>query len=132
MADKKHQLVNVDFPKETLEAIDSFIEQQLRQLEQSHKELHDVRLPKFRKLYLGIPAEATRNFPFPNAANTVVQVIGETVDTMVARVMGLVYATHPMWPFKSYVKTKEIAQRKEVEAKRQIIEDFMGQRRHRA
>lgn len=124
MADKL-QLVNVEFPKETLEEIEHHIEEQVRWLEQSHRELHDNKLPKWRRLYLGIPSEATRNFPFPNAANTIVQVIGETVDTMVARVMGLIFATHPLFPFKSYIKTQTNDERKEVEAKRRVIEDFM-------
>lgn len=122
---KKFQLVNVEFPSEVLGEIEQFIEQQIRWLEQSHKELHESKIPKWRKLYLGIPAEAVKNFPFPNAANTIVQVIGETVDTMVARVMGLVYATHPLWPFKAYQKGKDIKERKAIEDKRRILEDFM-------
>ena len=124
MADK-FQLTNVDFASEVLEAIARHIEDQLRWLEQSHKELHDSKIPRWRKLYLGIPAEATRNFPFPNAANTVVQVIGETVDTMVARVMGLIYATHPLWPFKSYAKSKASKAMKRAENNRRMLEDFM-------
>src|SRR6266404_1834292 len=124
MADK-FQLVDVDFGKDVEHDIEHYVEDQVRYLEQSHKELHDVKLPKWRQLYLGTPAEQTRNFPFPNAANTVVQVIGETVDTMTARVMGLIWATHPAWAFKSYAAAKSAKERKEIEAKRRTLEEFM-------
>ncbi len=121
----KGETVNIDFSTEVEEYIEHYICEQLKWLEQSHKELHDVKLPKWRKLYLGIPAEQSRNFPFPNAANTVVQVIGETVDTMTARVMGLIYATRPLWPFLNYVKGKTTKEKKRLEERRRIVEDFM-------
>lgn len=82
-------------------------------------------MPKWRKLYLGTPAEASRNFPFPNAANTIVQVVGSTTDTMVARVMGLIYATHPLWAFQNYAKAKEMDERKKNEDRRAALENFM-------
>jgi hypothetical protein len=121
----KLQTVNVKFSAEVETAIEHHIEDHLRWLKQAHRELHTDRLPKWRRIYLGTPAEMTRNFPFPNAANTVVQVVGETVDTMVARVMGLIYATHPLWPFQNFVKSEDTETRKKLEQRRQVIENFM-------
>jgi hypothetical protein len=120
MADK-FQLVDVDFGKDRNEEIVRYIDQQIEWLENSHQDLHQNKIPKWRRLYLGTPAEATRNFPFPNAANTIVQVVGETVDTMVARVMGIVYATHPLWVFQNYAK----GDAKAKEERRKVLEDFM-------
>lgn len=124
---QKLQPVNVSFSSEVQGDIERFIEDQLRWLITSHRELHDTKLPKWRKLYLGTPAEATRNFPFPNAANTVVQVIGETVDTMTARVLGLIYATHPLWSFKAYEKAppNDNDAKKMIESRRRVMEEFM-------
>lgn len=94
-------------------------------LEKAHTELHKSKLPKWRKLYLGTPAELSKNFPFPNAANTIVQVVGATTDTMIARVMGLLYATHPLWPFANFAKADSNEARKLAEAKRVVLEQFM-------
>ena len=121
----KQQLVNVDFASEEQEAIEYFIHQQLEWLTQAHRELHEQKIPKWRKLYLGTPSEQSRNFPFPNAANTIVQVVGETVDTMVARVMGLIYATHPLWVFQNFAKATTKDEMKVHELLKRIVEDFM-------
>ena len=121
----KFQLVDVDFGEDVGHEIEHYIEEQIRWLETSHRELHESKIPKWRKLYLGVPAEASRNFPFPNAANTVVQVVGETVDTMTARVMGLIYATHPLWVFQNYIKGDTTDEKKQYEAKRRVLEAFM-------
>lgn len=121
----KLQMVDVSFGKDVEADIECFVEEQLQWLEESHRELHNTKIPRWRKNYLGVPAELSRNFPFPNAANTVVQVIGETTDTMVARVMGLIYATHPLWPFQNFAKEKDMDTRKLREEVRQAIEDFM-------
>ena len=121
----KFEMVDVDFGKDAQEDIARFIEQQLQWLEDAHRDLHTNKIPRWRKIYLGTPSEASRNFPFPNAANTVVQVVGETVDTMVARVMGLLYATHPLWKFSNFSKEKDMAARKLREERRRQLEDFM-------
>lgn len=125
MADNKFQMVNVSFGADFDTEVEEYIDQQLKWLIQSHKELHEIKIPKWRKLYMGIPAKATRNFPFPNAANTVVQVIGETTDTMVARVMGLIFATHPLWAFQNYAKASTNDERRQKEERRRVLEDFM-------
>ena len=98
------QLVNCNFGKDTDAEQTAYVEAQIEFLIQSHMDLHRNRIPKWRKLYLGIPAEDVRSFPWPNAANTIVQVIGEIVDTIAARVLGLLYATHPLWAFQDYRK----------------------------
>lgn len=121
----KFQLVDADFGKDVNPDIEAHVWAQLDWLEKMHMELHQNKIPKWRKLYLGTPAEATRNFPFPNAANTVVQVIGETVDTMAARVLGLLFATHPLWVFENYVRTQDQNERKTNENMRRVIEDYM-------
>lgn len=125
MASPKFQLVDVDFGVDIEADIERFIEQQVEWLETAHRNLHENNIPKWRRLYLGTPAELSRNFPFPNAANTIVQVIGETTDTMVARVLGMIYATHPLWIFQNYIKSKAMKERKASEERRVTIEQFM-------
>ena len=121
------QLVNCNFGSDTDEEMDKYVEGQIEFLINSHQDLHKNRIPKWRKLYLGIPAEETRSFPWPNAANTIVQVVGEIVDTIAARVLGLLYATHPLWVFQDFRKfnpdSADAFERANRE--RSTLEDFM-------
>jgi len=121
------QLVNCNFGADTDLEMTQYVEAQIEFLIQSHMDLHRNRIPKWRKLYLGIPAEDTRSFPWPNAANTIVQVIGEIVDTIAARVLGLLYATHPLWAFQDFRKfDQDNADQFEAAAReRQTLENFM-------
>jgi hypothetical protein len=47
------------------------------------------------------------------------------VDTMVARVMGLIYATHPLWVFQNFAKATTKDEMKEHELLKRLMEDFM-------
>lgn len=119
------QLVDVDWGKDVNEDMRYFVDAQLETLITAHSELHKQKLPKWRRLYLGRPLEPVKNTPWANAANTVVQVVGETVDTMVARVMGLVWATNPLWTFQNFSKAATDEEKAANEAERQVIQDFM-------
>lgn len=121
----KFQMVNVTFGQDVEADIEKYIDEQLEYMETSHRDLHQNKIPKWRKTYLGVPAEETKNFPFPNAANTVVQVVGETVDTMVARTLGLIWATHPAWVYQMYQRVKQVGGNTELEDMRRQVEDFM-------
>ena len=118
------QLVNTRFGEDTDSEISQFIDEQLEWLIDSHREMHKNRIPKQRKLYDGTPATETKSFPWPNSSNVVVQVIGETVDTTVAWVLGVHYATHPLWVFQNYAKPKP-GEEEQLEKQRQALEDFM-------
>jgi hypothetical protein len=121
----KFELVDANLGADANADVEHYVEEQLESLIVSLKELHTVKLPKWRRAYLGRPAEESRNFPFPNSANTVVQVIGETVDTMVARVMGLIWATHPLWAFQNFIKSEQDEEKKRNEDERRVLEEFM-------
>src|SRR6266403_686777 len=64
------QLVNTRFGEDTDGEINQFIFEQLEWLIDSHKQLHNDRIPKQRKLYDGIPATETKSFPWPNSCYT--------------------------------------------------------------
>jgi hypothetical protein len=123
----KFQLVDCNFGSDTDAEMTEYIERQIEFLVTSHSDLHKNRIPKWRKLYLGIPAEEIKSFPWPNAANTIVQVIGEIVDTIAARVLGLLYATHPLWVYQDFRKVDpdDAAKFESTERERHVLEDFM-------
>lgn len=122
---ERFEPVNADFGEDVNEDVRNYVDEQIEFLETEHKDLHENKIPKWRKMYLGVPAEENKSFPWPNAANTVVQVIGETVDTLTARVLGILYATHPLWIFQSYLKTQNPDESHLEEVHRSTLEDFM-------
>jgi hypothetical protein len=121
------KLVDCNLGKDTDAEMTLFVDGQIEFLTQSHSDLHKNKIPKWRKLYLGIPMEDIKSFPWPNAANTIVQVIGETTDTLAARILGLAYATHPLWPFQDYRKfdPADTQQFEHASKERRTLEDFM-------
>src|SRR6267142_3642575 len=124
MATGDIQLINTKFGSDTDTEIETFVFEQLEWLIDSHKDMHKHRIPKQRKLYDGTPATETKSFPWPKSSNIVVQVLGETVDTTVAWVLGVHYATHPLWIFQNYAKAPE-GQQENLEKERTCLEDFM-------
>jgi hypothetical protein len=121
----KFELVDADFGEDVNAEIEQYVENQIEYLEVSHKDLHENKIPAWRKNYMGIPAEKSKSFPWPNAANTVVQIIGETVDTLAARVLGLLFATHPLWAYQSFFKAQDPEGSERAEEQRRTLEDFM-------
>ena len=119
------QLIDTHFGVDTDEEINTFVHEQLEWLTQAHLNLHKNDIPKMRKLYDGIPAQEQKNFPWPNASNVVVQIIGETVDTTVAWVLGVHFATHPLWVYQNYRKPVEGPAEQDYAKQRECLEDFM-------
>lgn len=121
------ELVDVNFGDDGMAELGDYVDKQIDWLTESHSDLWKNRIPKWRKLYLGTPAEETKNFPWPNASNIIVQVVGEIVDTIAARVLGLLYATHPLWAFQDFRKfdpdKRDDLERAENE--RRALENFM-------
>ncbi len=121
---KNIELIETRFGEDTDIEIAHFVFDQIEWLTDAHKQLHQNEIPKLRKLYDGVPATEQKNFPWPNASNVVVQVVGETVDTTVAWVLGVHYATHPLWVFQNYRKPPAGLE-EEYEKQRGVLEDFM-------
>jgi hypothetical protein len=127
MANRDIQLVNCDFGVDANEELCHYAHEQIEFLEQSHSELHKNQIPKWRKIYLGKPAEENKSFPWPNAANTIVQIVGESVDNVVARVIELIYATHPLWIFQDFRRIDASDSEAVIAANREksTLENFM-------
>lgn len=107
------------------EEIEKWLYLVLQNLIDSHADLHRSKIPKMRRLYDGKPQAESKSFPFPNCSNIVIQVIGEKVDTLTARILGLVFATSPLWSYgyPSQAGSDQIAQ--ENAEKKKVLEEFM-------
>jgi hypothetical protein len=116
------EMVDVDFSKDTLKQIESWLNEKLDEYISSHANLHQSKIPKWRKLYLGQPESATKSFPFPGASNIVVQIIGDRTDTLIAWVLGFMFATAPLW---HYAYPSAVDSASEANRKRELLEEFM-------
>jgi len=122
MSLNKPVIVNLGETEDT--ALDNFVYDNLISLRDTYKPIHDDKLSKWRRLTKGLPKEKTREFPWPNASNVVVQVIGENVDTIKAIQLGSIYEILPLWP-TSLLGDWDTSE--EGEEQRSITERFMDE-----
>lgn len=116
------ELVTADFGQDVNTEIQTWVKETLQNYITSHQDLHINKIPRWRDRYLGKPITEKKSFPWSGAANTVVQVIGTETDDLVARVIGFIFATSPLWVFKYFAKVDDP---KDADLKRRLIEDFM-------
>jgi hypothetical protein len=116
------ELVDCDFGPDTNKAIADWLQEALTAQVEAHRNLHTAKIPKWERLYNGDPLSETKSFPFPNCSNIVVQLIGDRVDTITARVLGYIFATNPLWHFMYPALTDDT---KTSEKERETLEQFM-------
>jgi hypothetical protein len=75
-----------------------YVYDQISALKMSWQTIHEEKVAKWRRLYRGIPKDPERNFPWKNASNVVIQLIGENVGILVARTLGTIWEIMPLWP----------------------------------
>lgn len=117
------EVVDVDFGLDEMTALDKFVDSNLTALKNSFQDLHENKVPEWRRLYKGIPKEEKRSFPWPNASNVVIQLIGENVDTLKARILGSIYEILPLW---TAALVGEWPAEAKGEEQRKAVEQFMN------
>src|SRR5689334_5188060 len=73
----------------------------IRALKDGWKDIHENRLPRWRKIYEAIPMEEVREFPWHNASNIVVPIVGIHCDTLLAWIMSGIFKTKPLWALRA-------------------------------
>src|SRR5215475_2584262 len=86
----------VMFSEATMKRMWTYVFDQLEYLSQEGQMYRDSVLPEWTRLLKGRPKQETRNFPFPNASNLVVQLIATRVEQMLSRAMTM-YMVDPLW-----------------------------------
>lgn len=116
--------VNADFGTDGNKDLDTFVFDNLTALINAYDSLHKQKLPEWRRLTKGKPKDKTRNFPWPNASNVVVQLIGENVDTIKAVQLGTIYEILPLWVAGL---VGDWTEQEHAEEQRSSVERFMDQ-----
>src|SRR5690242_6920585 len=115
--------IEVKFGAEEDEALRVFVDDNTRMLLRTHETLFNTDLPRWRKQYKGTPAQKSRNFPWKNASNLVVQVTATYQQMLLARVMSAVHEIAPLFPMELCGEWTPEEQGEECRA---ILEEFMG------
>lgn len=79
--------------------------------------LYTEHIPRWRKIYNGEPHEQVKSFPWHRASNFVVQLVGIHTDTLVARILSLIFKTDPLFTFTAFGELPEFVKKD--------LEDFM-------
>src|SRR5437667_9972017 len=115
--------VTVKFTSEGMTQLDDYVKEQVQSLINSHKELHEQKIPKWRDWYAGTPNEKFKSFPWENASNLVIQIIGTYVDMLKARVLG---TTYEIMPLIVAGLVGDWEPQEQGEEQREAIEEFMN------
>jgi hypothetical protein len=111
----------VMFSPDVMERLWKYIDNQIDFLESQSQVFKRSTLPEWTRLLKGIPKDEKKNFPFPNASNLVVQLIGTRVEQLLSRAM-VMYAVDPLWTINALGDL--VGQESEEQAR--VLEQFMG------
>lgn len=119
---KDFELVNADFGEDINKQIDDWLHETIRVYKEAYQNLFEQKVPKWRDVYNGKPKDESKSFPWPNASNLVIQLVGQTCDDISSRVMQLIWATSPVVFFRYLAKTQDA---KKAADKARILEQFI-------
>jgi hypothetical protein len=115
----KIQIVKVDFGKDASEDMWRYVEETTEFWKNKFKPFFENKLPEFARIYKGTPLNETKNTPWPNAANNVIQVVGTHSDQLLSRVMSI-YMVDPVWQAKVFGELPD------SEEQKNLFEGFMS------
>lgn len=115
------QVIKVTLSGDAEARLKTHLKNRIMALRDGLRELHEVRIPRWRKTYKAVPSEAIREFPFYRASNLVVPIVAIHTDTLQARILAAIFKTIPLWAAKVLGSHNE----GNGEELRQIFEDFM-------
>ena len=91
----------IQFGADAEEALWQYVVDNARHWLSRTKNFRENKLKEFAKTYKGTPNAKTKNTPWPNAANNVVQLAATQCDQLLSRVMSI-YMVEPIWPVQAY------------------------------
>lgn len=115
------EMKEADFGEDVNHEIEVWLYEQIRIRKQQYEQMFKNQIPKWRRISEGKPREKEKSFPWPGASNLVYQLVGQEIDNLTARVLGLVYATSPLQYFRYLAKTNDPHRQAE---KARILETF--------
>src|SRR5215472_5782693 len=110
-----------EWGKEPYEDLERFIKDTVKHLEKRLVSFRTEKLPEYVSIYKGRPKNKDVNWPWPGAANLVIQLVGTYSYELLSRVIGAIYLYDPLW---TVVLSGDVPD-KEGNNQKQLIERFM-------
>lgn len=114
--------ITVDLGADANKILEQYVYDWIRATKDSCEQLHQTKISKWRDLYKGKPKEEKKNFPWPNASNLVIQLIGTCVDILKAAIMASVWDVLPIY---TAALVGEWEPQEQGEEQRQAVQNFM-------
>lgn len=102
--------------------IKKFLGESINSLTDSLAPLYTVKVDKWQRIYDGTPREENKSFPWQNASNIVIQVVGQHVDTLKSRIMGQMFDVAPIYNVSKLGKWNP---EEEADKQKSLLEQFM-------
>ena len=115
--------IPVDLGEQENKILETYVKDNIRAIKDSCAILHEEKIKKWRRLSKGQPAEEKKNFPWPNASNLVIQIIGTCKDILKAAIMASIWDVLPI--YKAQL-VGEWEPKEQGEEQRAALEDAMS------
>lgn len=89
--------ISKHFPPDRQKEISEYCWKRLQSLRSSLKGIREDKITSWRRIYYGVPREASKSFPWQNASNLVVQLVGSFVDQLKAKILMSVFGVDPLF-----------------------------------
>ena len=119
---EQFDLVTASFGEDIDGEIKTWLHESIRVYDDAHKNLFISKAPEWRRISEGKPRDKEKAFPWSNCSNLVVQIVGQRVDEITARVIEIIWAVSPTGVFRYPAKTDDP---KRTSEKRRILERFV-------
>lgn len=106
-----------------LKDIDEYVDKRLNALTTSLRQLREDKITQWRRIYTGMPREKAKSFPWQNASNLVIQLVGSYVDQLKAKFLMSIFGMDPLYQ----VDLSGTWERQDHgEEQRQALQDWRG------
>lgn len=112
-----------EFGKEIVAGIDKYCYDRLKSMKHGLREIREEKIQAWRKIYYGTPREKIKSFPWQNASNIVIQLVGSFVDQAVAKLIMGSIASEPLWVVKAIGKWKR---NEHMDEQREAVEEWLA------
>jgi len=109
------------FTAEDILDLEQFIRQNVKSIDSKLENFRTDRLPEYVRLYKGLPKNKEQDFPWPGAANLVIQLIGTFCDELLSRILGAIYMYDPLFA----ISLSGDSPTKEGEDMKRVLEKFL-------
>jgi hypothetical protein len=103
--------------------VDKYCSDRLKSLKHGLREIREEKIQAWRKIYYGTPREKIKSFPWQNASNVVVQLVGSFVDQMTAKLIMGSIASLPLWVVEAVGKWKRA---EHMDEQREAVEEWLA------